>query len=179
MSGRSNVEETLPRFSLQRRVTVLVLLASLVVVGAVATVGIPLELIPSGFTPPFLAVSVPWADAPAQDMLEKIVLPLEEELSTVRGLDRMFSFATTGYGRVFMNLKSGTDMDVAYREVRRQMRKGQGLWSAVKASKDPTTFTVLFEDSAAMLGLIVAFLGIFLGQITGIDQFDGLDPEAT
>ena len=32
------------------------------------------------------AVSVPWADAPAQDMLEKIILPLEEELSTVADL---------------------------------------------------------------------------------------------
>jgi HAE1 family hydrophobic/amphiphilic exporter-1 len=125
VSGRESLEEALPRFSLQRRIGVLVLLASLVVVGLVSTAGIPLELIPSGFTPPFLAVSVPWADAPAQDMLEKIILPLEEELSTVRGLDRMFSFATTGYGRVFMNLKSGTDMDVAYREVRDRVERAR------------------------------------------------------
>jgi divalent metal cation (Fe/Co/Zn/Cd) transporter len=34
-------------------------------------------------------------------------------------------------------------------------------------------FVVLFEDTAAMLGLIVAFLGIFLGQITGNPYFDG------
>jgi HAE1 family hydrophobic/amphiphilic exporter-1 len=128
--GREGVEEALPRFSLQRRVGVLVLLASLVVVGVVAAVGIPLELIPSGFTPPFLAVTVPWADAPAQDMLEKIILPLEEELSTVRGLDRMRSFATTGYSRVFMNLKSGTDMDVAYREVRDRVERARVLFPA-------------------------------------------------
>ncbi len=125
MSGRASLEEALPRFSLRRRIGVLVLLASLVVVGLVASVGIPLELIPSGFTPPFLAVSVPWADAPAEDMLEKIILPLEEELSTVRGLDRMHSFATTGFGRVFMNLKSGTDMDVAYREVRDRVERAR------------------------------------------------------
>jgi len=123
MSGRSRIEEALPRFSLERRVTVLVLFASLVVVGAVATMGIPLELIPSGFTPPFLSVNVPWADAPAQDMLEKIILPLEEELSTVKGVDRMRSFATVGYSRVFMNMKSGTDMDVAYREVRDRVER--------------------------------------------------------
>ncbi len=125
MSDRRGLEETLPRFSLRRKISVLVLFASLVVVGVVSTVGIPLELIPSGFTPPFLAVSVPWADAPAQDVLEKIVLPLEEELSTVRGLDRMRSFARTGYGRVFMNLKSGTNMDVAYREVRDRVERAR------------------------------------------------------
>jgi divalent metal cation (Fe/Co/Zn/Cd) transporter len=35
-------------------------------------------------------------------------------------------------------------------------------------------FVVLFEDSAAMLGLIVAFVGILLYQITGIIYFDGI-----
>jgi len=125
VSARSSFEEALPRFSLQRRVTVLVLLASLVVVGTVATLGIPLELIPSGFSPPFLAVNVPWSDAPSQDVLDKVILPLEEELSTVRGLDRISSFATTGFGRVFMNFKSGTDMDVAYREVRDRVERAR------------------------------------------------------
>ncbi len=40
--------------------------------------------------------------------------------------------------------------------------------------KDPTTFVVLFEDSAAMLGLMVAFAGVALSQITGLAWFDGL-----
>jgi HAE1 family hydrophobic/amphiphilic exporter-1 len=125
VSGRESFEEALPRFSLQRRVGVLVLLASLVVVGVVSTIGIPLELIPSGFSPPYLSVRVPWADAPAEDVLEKILRPLEEELSTVRGLDRMNSYATTGFGRVFLNFKSGTDMDVAYREVRDRVERAR------------------------------------------------------
>lgn len=43
----------------------------------------------------------------------------------------------------------------------------------IKASKDPSLFTVVFEDSAAMLGLAVAFLGVLLGQITGSPYFDG------
>ena len=47
----------------------------------------------------------------------------------------------------------------------------KGEWSyvqAVQRGKDPTIFMVLFEDSAAVLGLLVAFLGIWLGQLTGI-----------
>jgi divalent metal cation (Fe/Co/Zn/Cd) transporter len=35
-------------------------------------------------------------------------------------------------------------------------------------------FVVLFEDSAALLGLAVAFFGILLGQLTGIASFDGV-----
>ncbi len=44
---------------------------------------------------------------------------------------------------------------------------------AVKKGKDPTLFVVLFEDSAAMLGLFVAFVGIWLAHQTGILWFDG------
>jgi len=44
----------------------------------------------------------------------------------------------------------------------------------VKGGKDPTMFIVLFEDSAAMLGLVVAFVGILLGQLTGWPYFDGI-----
>ncbi|MGD8671767.1 MAG: cation diffusion facilitator family transporter [Thiogranum sp.] len=53
----------------------------------------------------------------------------------------------------------------------------KGKWTyfqAVRRGKDPTTFVVLFEDSAAMLGLLVAFAGIGLAQWTGILYFDGL-----
>jgi cation diffusion facilitator family transporter len=49
-----------------------------------------------------------------------------------------------------------------------------GYIEAVQRGKDPSMFIVLFEDTAAMFGLIVAFLGIFLGQITGITQFDAI-----
>ena len=81
-------ESGLPRFSLDRRITVLVLLLSAIVIGVVATSSIPVELIPSGFSSPFLAIYVPWQDAPPREVYDKITLPLEEELATVRGLDR-------------------------------------------------------------------------------------------
>ncbi|MGN8224456.1 cation diffusion facilitator family transporter [Gracilimonas sp. BCB1] len=50
----------------------------------------------------------------------------------------------------------------------------RSYYEAVRKEKDPTTFVVLFEDSAAMLGLIVAFVGVFLSQLTGILIFDGI-----
>jgi len=53
-------------------------------------------------------------------------------------------------------------------------RGERSYFKTVREEKDPTTFVVLFEDSAAMLGLIVAFIGIWLAQATGILLFDGL-----
>lgn len=119
------LETLLPRFSLDRRITVLVLVATMVVLGVVATIGIPIELIPNGFTPSFLRVAAPWQDAPPQEVLDKIVLPLEEELSTVGGIKNMYSFGRTGYGQVFLSFKQGTDMDVAYREVRDRVERAR------------------------------------------------------
>ena len=49
----------------------------------------------------------------------------------------------------------------------------QSTWQAIRTSKNPTTFTVLFEDAAAMLGLIAAAVGIFLGHQFENPYFDG------
>lgn len=49
-----------------------------------------------------------------------------------------------------------------------------GYFEAVQRGKDPSMFVVLFEDSAAMLGIIAAFAGILLSQITGNYVYDGI-----
>lgn len=52
--------------------------------------------------------------------------------------------------------------------------KGRRGWvQAFRDSKDATTFTVLFEDTAAMLGLLLAFAGIAASQWTGDPRYDG------
>ena len=55
-----------------------------------------------------------------------------------------------------------------------RVKGSRGYIDAVRQGKDPTFFVVLFEDSAAMLGLTVAFLGVWLGDVTGITIFDGI-----
>ncbi len=67
----------------------------------------------------------------------------------------------------------GLAWTVAFREFRKNKGK-LGYFRAMQASKDPTVFTVLFEDSAAMLGLIVAFIGLWLTQRYGLPVFDAL-----
>ncbi|HET6567885.1 MAG TPA: cation diffusion facilitator family transporter [Rhodothermales bacterium] len=57
----------------------------------------------------------------------------------------------------------------AYLKVKGALR----FWPSIRASKDPTSFAVLFEDSAALFGLAAAFVGIFLSRRLGIPQLDG------
>jgi cation diffusion facilitator family transporter len=51
---------------------------------------------------------------------------------------------------------------------------GRGYLEAFKESKDPPSFIVLFEDSAAMIGLLIAFAGIVLAQTLNQPIFDGI-----
>ena len=118
-------EGRLSRFSLDRRITVLVLFMTIVVVGTVAALRVPVELIPTGFDSPQLRVVVPWQDAPAKEVMDKVTLPLEEEISTVRGINRQTSISVTGRGILFISFKHGTDMSVAYREVRDRIERAR------------------------------------------------------
>jgi cation diffusion facilitator family transporter len=66
----------------------------------------------------------------------------------------------------------GVSWTVALREFNRQ-KGALGYLEAIRKSKDPTTFTVLIEDSVALLGLIAAFLGVLAAQLTGMPELDG------
>jgi cation diffusion facilitator family transporter len=66
----------------------------------------------------------------------------------------------------------GTSWTIALREFR--ARKGKlGYFQAFRQSKDPTTFTVLLEDSAALLGLLIAFVGIYGASMLDASWMDG------
>jgi cation diffusion facilitator family transporter len=53
-------------------------------------------------------------------------------------------------------------------------RGRRGILQAIHESKDPTTFMVVFEDTGALVGLVIAFFGVFLGQRLGLPYLDGL-----
>ena len=62
---------------------------------------------------------------------------------------------------------------VAFREFRKD--QGNRSWlAAARHSKDPTIFTVLFEDSAALLGLTAAFAGVALSDVLAMPVFDAI-----
>jgi len=62
---------------------------------------------------------------------------------------------------------------IAYRAFNKE-RSGAPFLKAIRQSKDPTVFTVLFEDSAALLGLVVAFAGVAGSHLFELFWLDGL-----
>jgi cation diffusion facilitator family transporter len=68
----------------------------------------------------------------------------------------------------------GTSLARAYWQVRREARQGhRQLLDHVESSPDITVKVALFEDSAAVLGLVIAALGVGLSQLTGAPAWDG------
>ncbi len=63
-------------------------------------------------------------------------------------------------------------LTIALREFRPETKR-EGLWQALRSSKDPSIVTVIFEDCAAIAGLAIAFAGIFLGHMLDSPYMDG------
>ncbi|HEX2529588.1 MAG TPA: cation diffusion facilitator family transporter [Geminicoccus sp.] len=81
----------------------------------------------------------------------------------------MINYIVLGLSLLF----EGVSWWIALREFRTQKGK-LGYFQAVRTSKDPTTFTVLFEDSAALLGLLIAMAGIAAADWLEMPVLDGV-----
>lgn len=69
----------------------------------------------------------------------------------------------------------GTALFISVREFNQErFDKDISFWKALRRSKNPTIFVVIFEDMAALIGIIVAILGVFLSELTGRVFYDGL-----
>ena len=67
----------------------------------------------------------------------------------------------------------GTSWTLAIREFN-AARRGANWWRSILRSKDPASFIVVFEDSAALLGLVIAGIGIWLSHYLGDPRIDGI-----
>jgi cation diffusion facilitator family transporter len=82
--------------------------------------------------------------------------------------DPAWSYVVLGVSALF----EGYSWNVSRKALNKLRKPGASLWQAVHASKDASVFTVFIEDSAALIGLVIAALGIALGQVFDNPYFD-------
>lgn len=69
----------------------------------------------------------------------------------------------------------GAALFVSIREFNKtQENPDLGLWQAIRLSKDPGAFIVIVEDSAALVGLAIAFAGVFFSEMTENPIYDAI-----
>jgi len=113
----------LPNLSVQRPVTIVVSLLAIIVLGLIAYKNIPIELLPSGFNPPFLGVWVSYPNANPQEVEEQIARPVEEQVRTISGVNKVETYSNNNGCWTWLEFNSGTDMDVAYDQLRDRMER--------------------------------------------------------
>lgn len=81
------------------------------------------------------------------------------------------SYCVLGSAAVF----EGAALTVSIRQFKKaQSNANMGLWKAIRVSKDPSSFIVIVEDSAALVGLLIAFTGVWLSETTGNPFYDAI-----
>jgi cation diffusion facilitator family transporter len=82
--------------------------------------------------------------------------------------DPVWNYGVLGFSFVF----EGISWYFGWRAFAK-MQRGRPVIKAMQESKDPTSFTVVLEDSAALTGLLIAFFGVLLGHELNMPYFDG------
>ena len=108
----------LPRFSVNRPVTVTMILLAMLVVGAIAYSRIPLTLFPEGMEWPRLFAWASYPNAGAIEVEKKVVRLMEEAVAQVGSVKRIQSRANRGSGSVIVEFQKDTDLQVASAEMR-------------------------------------------------------------
>lgn len=83
--------------------------------------------------------------------------------------DPRWNYAVLAVALVF----EGATGLIAARQFKKQMRPGKSVWRSFRDAKDPTVFMVLFEDTAAVVGVVIAFSGVWLSHAFNAAWIDG------
>lgn len=108
--------------AIKRPVTVCMLVIAVLVLGFVAYNSLKLAYIPN-ISVPYAAVITSYSDAGPEEVLELVTKPLEEQLSTLTGVESITSRSSDGRSMVFIEFTSGTDLDEAVNDIRDQLER--------------------------------------------------------
>ena len=111
----------LPSLSVNRPITVMMGLLTILVLGLIAYTRIKVELFPSGMEEKRLYVRADYPDSTPLDTLDKVVEPMEDILGTVTGIDRVHTRAYSTSGRAYIYFHNSVNMDDAYDDIKDRM----------------------------------------------------------
>lgn len=143
----------LPAFSIRRPVTVMMVTLIAILLGVVAFLGIPVDLMPETEYPT-LTVSVDYPGVGPQEMENLIARPLEQSLSSTPGVEQITSTASEGNASIRVSFTYGSNLDEAANEVRTRIDRRRGTLPVdstppVIYKFDVSQFPIMFLTAAA------------------------------
>ena len=116
---------SIPRFAIERPVTMFMVSAVVVLLGAISLTRLPVDLMPA-FEQPTVTVSVNYTGVGPLEMEELVTRPLEQSVSAVAGVQQVNSSSEEGRSQIRMNFAWGTDMAEATDDVRSRLDRVRG-----------------------------------------------------
>ena len=115
----------LPRLAVTRPITTAMLLISVLVLGGIAIVRLPLAYLPE-IDVPFIGVQIPFPNSNPKEVEREIVKPVEEVLSTLTGVKTLNATARADQAEFFLEFDWGHELDVVRMQVSEKMDQVEG-----------------------------------------------------
>ena len=142
----------LPKFSVNRPITVLMLFIALIVIGIISYQGLGLDLLPD-MSFPISAIMVSYPGVAPEEIETLITIPLEEAVSTMNQIDTINSYSREGSSVIMLSFQWGTDMDIVSLEIREKIDMVKSLLP--DDASDPT----VFKADPSMMPMMVMGMG--------------------
>ena len=146
---------SIPRFAIHRPVTMFMLSAVIVLLGAISLTRLPVDLMPE-FTAPTISINVGYNGVGPLEMEQLITRPIEQAVGAVAGVETISSNSSEGRTNVRINFAWGTDMNEALDEVRTRIDRVRG-----RMPEDAEQIQIFKADSNAQAIMQLAVEGDF------------------
>jgi cation diffusion facilitator family transporter len=84
--------------------------------------------------------------------------------------DPFWNYIVLGLAMIFESIA----LIIAVKSLNKQRSKGKSFYKSLQSSKDPTLFVVIYEDAAALAGLLIAFAGVYIAHQYNLPIADGI-----
>ena len=109
--------------ALSRPIGVVMSLILATVLGVIAYHRLPLQLLPDGFTPPFMWIQIPTLAASPEESQEFVAKPLEDALATLAEIERLTTHIRTNNVGFGVHIRANSDLDLSYTRIRARLRR--------------------------------------------------------
>lgn len=146
---------SIPRFAIERPVTMFMLSSVIVLLGAISLTRLPVDLMPE-FTAPTISINVGYNGVGPLEMEQLITRPIEQAVGAVAGVETISSNSSEGRSNVRINFAWGTDMNEALDDVRTRIDRVRG-----RMPEDAEQIQIFKADSNAQAIMQLAVEGDF------------------
>src|SRR5437016_12104485 len=141
---------SIARFSVARPVAVSMRIASLVLLGIICLMKLPIDLLPK-VQLPTLAVVTQWPNVAPEEMETQITRPIEQAVSSASNIYQVSSTSTQGVSFVRVQFNYGSDVGQAAVDVLQQVERARQAFP-----NDPTLNTpIVFKFDPSLLPILI------------------------